>query len=263
MKESSVNPRIICIVNQKGGVGKTTTAINLAAGLAISSQKTLLIDCDSQANATSGLGLSGQDRPNLYHVLTGAASFDDAVSGTSTENLMAIVAGTDLVGIDIEFAARKRREFIMQEVCSNLSGYDFVLLDLPPSLGLITINAMVFSHAILIPMQCEYYALEGLSQLLNTIRLVKMSFNPKLHIEGILLTMFDSRIKLNNQVAEDLRLHFEDLVFRSIIPRTIRLSESPSFGRTIFQHDPGSKAAYSYHALAQELILKHKKTPQK
>lgn len=263
MTKPLLTPRIISIANQKGGVGKTTTAINLAAGLALSGQKTLLIDCDAQANASSGLGLAGQNRPNLYHVLTQTASPQDAISSTSAQHLDVVVASTDLVGIEIELAGKSRREFVMQEAFKGIDGYDFILLDLPPSLGLITINAMSFSHAILIPMQCEYYALEGLSQLLNTIRLVKMSFNPKLHIEGILLTMFDPRIKLNNQVAEDVRRHFDDLVFSAIIPRTIRLSESPSFGRTIFQHDPSSKAAHAYLALAKELIAKHKESPKK
>ncbi|HID97447.1 MAG TPA: ParA family protein [Thermodesulfobacteriaceae bacterium] len=247
--------RIISVANQKGGVGKTTTAVNMAAALAILKKKVLLIDCDSQGNATSGLGVEPQAfEKHLYHVLSGSADHEDVTRPTPISGLDLIPSNTDLVGIEIELAGREDREKILKDFLKPLDSYDYMILDCPPSLGLMTINALTASNSVIIPMQCEYYALEGLSQLVQTIRLVKHSFNPRLHIEGLLLTMYDYRTKLTYQVARDVRTHFRDLVYRTTIPRNIRLSESPSHGKPIFLYDPRSKGAESYLALAREFL---------
>jgi chromosome partitioning protein len=255
------NTKIISISNQKGGVGKTTTAVNLAAGLAFINQKVLLVDCDPQGNATTGTGLLNEKiTKNLYHALSGNASPLEIIYITSYKNLNIIPSNTDLVGIDRALNEDGERELRLKKVLQEITGYDFIILDCPPSLGLMTVNALTASHSVLIPLQCEYFSLEGLSQLVHTIRLVKHRFNPKLFIEGILLTMYDHRIRLNYQVAQDVKSHFKDLVYMTAIPRNIRLSESPSFGQTIFAYDPKSKGAESYLALAREVLSQQRRT---
>jgi chromosome partitioning protein len=248
--------RIICIANQKGGVGKTTTAINLAAGLAMLGKRVLLADCDAQANATSGLGfdLTAVAGACLYCAVAGKVDIRDIVRTTGVPNLHLLPATTDLVGVEMELATKTNREFVLKTMFSALQDYDFILIDCPPSLGLMTINALVSADSVLIPLQCEYYALEGLSHLLKTIRLVKHNFNPRLYIEGILLTMADHRMRLSVQVASDVRNHFKSLVYDTVIPRNIRLSESPSHGKPIFLYDPKSRGAEGYAALSQEFL---------
>jgi chromosome partitioning protein len=251
--------KIICIANQKGGVGKTTTAINVAAGLGFLGQKVILVDCDAQGNSTSGTGISGECEPNLYHVMTGVASVGEAVVKDIFKGLDVLPSNMDLVGIETELATVRNREHVLSNVVSALDGYDFVLLDCPPSLGLMTLNALVAAHSVLIPLQCEYYALEGLGQLVHTIRLVRHNFNPKLYIEGLLLTMYDSRTRLTFQVAKDVRAHFKDSVYRAVIPRNVRLSESPSHGKPILYYDKRSKGAESYLALCKEILKRQEK----
>lgn len=252
--------KIVCIANQKGGVGKTTTAVNLAAGLALLQKSVLLVDCDAQGNATSGLGLSPQAiEQHLYHVLLGTVSVEEAIKPTAVANLDLLPANVDLVGAELELANNPLREGCLRSVLGSLTSHDYILLDCPPSLGLLTVNALVASHSVLIPLQCEYYALEGLSQLIQTIRLVKHNFNPRLHIEGLLLTMYDHRMRLTFQVAREVRTHFRDLVYRTAIPRNVRLSESPSHGQPIFLYDPKSKGAESYLALAREFMTRQRR----
>ncbi len=252
--------RFIAVANQKGGVGKTTTAVNLAAGLAMLKQKVLLVDCDPQANATSGVGINlGEEDINLYHVLIGEASLEEAIFNTVQPNLRAIPAHQDLVGIDIELAAMDEREIVLKALFKTLQGFDYVIMDCPPSLGLMTVNALTAADSVLIPLQCEYYALEGLSQLVHTIRVVKNRLNPRLHIEGLLLTMYDHRTRLGYQVAREVRVHFRDLVYRTTVPRNIRLSESPSHGKPIFLYDPRSKGAESYLALCREFLTRNRR----
>ncbi len=252
--------RFVAVANQKGGVGKTTTAVNLAAGLAMLGQKVLLVDCDPQANATSGLGINLEDGDrHLYHVLTGAVSLEDAIKSTVQQGLHAVAAHQDLVGIDIELAGKDEREIVLKALLKTISGYDYVIMDCPPSLGLMTINALTAADSVLIPLQCEYYALEGLSQLVQTIRIVKNRLNPRLHIEGLLLTMYDHRTRLGYQVAREVRVHFRDLVYRTTVPRNIRLSESPSHGKPIYLYDPRSKGAESYLALSREFLTRNRR----
>ncbi|RUM87692.1 MAG: ParA family protein [Thermodesulfatator sp.] len=252
--------RFIAVANQKGGVGKTTTAVNLSAGLAMLKQRVLLVDCDAQANATSGVGIvPGHDNINLYHVLAGDVSLEEAIMPTVQQNLYAVPAHQDLVGIDMEFAAKDERDIVLKALLKTLNGFDYVIMDCPPSLGLMTINALTAADSVLIPLQCEYYALEGLSQLVQTIRVVKNRLNPKLHIEGLLLTMYDHRTRLGYQVAREVRVHFRDLVYRTTVPRNIRLSESPSHGKPIFQYDPKSKGAESYLALSREFLNRNRR----
>ena len=252
--------RFIAVANQKGGVGKTTTAVNLAAGLAMIGQKVLLVDCDPQANATSGLGINLPEGDRyIYHVLVGDISMEDAITATVQPNLYAIPAHTDLVGIDIELAGKDEREIVLKALFKTISGFDYVIMDCPPSLGLMTINALTAADSVLIPLQCEYYALEGLSQLVQTIRVVKNRLNPRLHIEGLLLTMYDHRTRLGYQVAREVRVHFRDLVYRTTVPRNIRLSESPSHGKPIYLYDPSSKGAESYLALSREFLTRNRR----
>jgi chromosome partitioning protein len=255
--------RILSLANQKGGVGKTTTAVNLAASLAAAEKRVLLFDADPQSNATSGLGKrAGPEDLTSYHVLTGQASWDAAAHPTALEHLHLVPASRDLSGAEIELVAAARREFRLRDALAPArERYDYILVDCPPSLGLLTINALVASDAVIIPLQCEYYALEGLSQLLHTVRTVKRGFNPRLEIEGILLTMFDPRNNLSHQVADEVKRHFKDKVFRSVIPRNVRLSESPSHGKPALLYDIRSTGAQSYLRMARELIRPPRRAP--
>lgn len=248
--------KIICIANQKGGVGKTTTAVNLSAALAIYEKKTLLVDCDPQANATTGVGV---DKSNLdqtlYHGMMGEAAVADIVVPTEINGLKVLPSRVELIGFDIEMMSRPEREMALKRLLSTArDDYDYILIDCPPSLSLLTVNAMVAADALLIPLQCEFYALEGLSQLVQTYQRIRRNLNPQLEIAGILLTMFDKRTNLSHQVAEDAEAHFKELVFTTIIPRNVRLGESPSFGKPILLYDAASVGSESYFALARELM---------
>jgi chromosome partitioning protein len=251
--------RIIAIANQKGGVGKTTTAINLGASLAVAEQRTLVVDIDPQANATSGLGVP-KDRVerSVYDVLVeGLAVREAIVSSVHFPCLDVLPATRDLVGVEVELVSRRGRETILREALAEVRhDYDFVLIDAPPSLGMLTLNTLAAADAVLIPIQCEFYALEGLSQLLNTVRIVQKNLNPALQIEGVLLTMFDGRLNLSKQVAEEAKEYFGPKVFRSTIPRNVRIAEAPSFGEPIVLYDILSVGAKSYLALAQEVIAR-------
>lgn len=253
--------KVICVANQKGGVGKTTTSVNLAAGLAILKKKVLLVDCDAQGNATSGTGVEPNELDiHLYHLLTEQAGPEMAIIKDVHDNLDLLPCNMDLVGIETELASVKEREYVLKKVLKVVQGYDFVILDCPPSLGLVTLNALVAADSVLIPLQCEYYALEGLSQLVQTIRLVKHNFNPRLYIEGLLLTMYDNRIRLAFQVSREVRAHFRDQVYSAVIPRNVRLSESPSHGMPIFYYDKNSKGAESYLALCREVLSRQERS---
>ena len=249
--------RIIAITNQKGGVGKTTTAINLGASLAVAERKTLIIDIDPQANATSGLGLSrNPETATIYDVLVGTRPVGESIHRAVHFPLLDLIPSTrDLVGAEIELVGIPSRERVLRKALEPLrSTYEYVLIDCPPSLGLLTLNTLTAADSVLIPIQCEFYALEGLSQLLSTIRVVQRALNPDLQIEGVLLTMFDQRLNLSNQVAEDARNYFGSKVFRTAIPRNVRLAEAPSFGEPIIHYDVLSKGAQSYLALAKEVL---------
>ena len=237
--------RIISVANQKGGVGKTTTTVNLGACLAQDGKKVLLIDSDAQGNATSGLGVRKPDvKQDIYDVLVNEVSIKETIIKTSRENLSIVPATLQLAGAEIELTSMMARESRLKSALAEVSDeYDFILVDCPPSLGHLTINAFTASDAILIPVQCEYYALEGLSQLLNTVRLVQKHFNPGLEIEGVLLTMYDARTNLGAEVVEEVRRYFQEKVYDTIIPRNVRLSEAPSHGKPIIDYDPRSKGA--------------------
>lgn len=248
--------RVICVANQKGGVGKTTTSVNLAASLAAKGRKVLLLDLDPQGNASSGLGLKKfeyQDA-NIYHVLIGEQTLESVIRTTHSPRLQVAPANPDLVGAEIELVDTPKREFRLKDaVRSMLPNYDYILIDCPPSLGLLTLNALAAANTFIVPLQCEYYALEGLSQLLNTAGLVKKSINPDLRIEGIVLTMFDTRNNLSHQVVSEIQTHFGEKVFKSVIPRNVRLSEAPSHGQAIIDYDSKSIGATKYMDLANEL----------
>ena len=247
--------KIIAVTNQKGGVGKTTTAVNLSACVADLGKRVLLVDIDPQGNATSGLGKSGSERNTIYDVLIGASSAEAAVVSTGFGELDLIPTAIGLAGAEIELVDLERRESLLKRALEPLRDkYDFIFIDCPPSLSLLTLNALSAADSVLIPIQCEYYALEGVGQLVNTVKLMRRKLNPDLAVEGILLTMFDGRTNLCAQVVQEVRNHFRDEAFETLIPRNVRLSEAPSYGLPIHLYDPRSTGAKAYQALAQELL---------
>ncbi|WP_295841404.1 AAA family ATPase [uncultured Apibacter sp.] len=252
--------KIIAIANQKGGVGKTTTAVNLAAAIGVLEKKVLLIDADPQANASSGLGINVEEvEVGTYEVLEHSASAKDTVQPTTSPNVDLIPAHIDLVAAEIELVDKVNREYMLKEALKDIKNeYDFIIIDCAPSLGLITLNALTAADSVIIPIQCEYFALEGLGKLLNTINSVQKLHNPDLTIEGLLLTMYDARLRLSNQVVEEVKTHFPDMVFDSLIQRNVRLSEAPSFGESILKYDAESKGAINYILLAEEVLNKNK-----
>jgi chromosome partitioning protein len=251
--------KIIAIANQKGGVGKTTTAINLTASLAVLEHKTLIIDADPQANSSSGMGIDPREvEKSIYEVMIGNIDVRDAIVPTEVPNLDIIPAHIDLVGAELEMIDLENREFMMRKAIESVKNdYEFIMIDCAPSLGLITVNALTASDTVLIPVQSEYFALEGLGKLLNTIKIVQSNLNPELGIEGILLTMYDNRLRLSNQVLEDVRSHFKNLVFNTIVYRNVRLSEAPSFRKPVLMYDAVSKGALNYLNLAREILTKN------
>ena len=252
--------KIIAIANQKGGVGKTTTSVNLAASLGVLEKKVLLIDADPQANATSGLGIDVEGvEAGTYQLLEHTEKAENVVIPTSAPNVDLIPSHIDLVAIEIELVDKPQREYMLKKAITDLAkNYDFVLIDCAPSLGLLTLNALTAANSVAIPIQCEYFALEGLGKLLNTIKSIQKIHNKDLDIEGLLLTMYDARLRLSNQVVEEVQKHFNEMVFKTIIQRNVRLSEAPSYGESIINYDASSKGATNYLSLANEIIEKNK-----
>lgn len=250
---------IICIANQKGGVGKTTTAINLAAALAVSEHPTLLVDCDPQGNATTGIGVDKNKIQNsLYHGMIQAAGIEDIILDSDIEPLKIVPARTELIGFEVEMISHPLRDTALKTLLGPVeNAFDYIIIDCPPSLSLLTVNAMTAAHSLLIPLQCEFYALEGLGQLLQTVKRVRQGLNPHLKIAGILLTMFDRRTNLSFQVAAEAEKYFKDLVCQTTIPRNVRLGEAPSFGKPILLYDASSPGALSYFDLAKEILGNH------
>lgn len=251
--------KIIAIANQKGGVGKTTTSVNLAASLGVLEKKVLLIDADPQANASSGLGIDVESvEIGTYQILEHSNSPSEAIIATNSPNVDVIPAHIDLVAIEIELVDKENREYMLKQALDKIKDqYDYILIDCAPSLGLLTLNALTAADSVVIPIQCEYFALEGLGKLLNTIKSVQKIHNPELDIEGLLLTMYDSRLRLSNQVVEEVQKHFNDMVFKTIIQRNVKLSEAPSFGESIIGFDATSRGAANYLSLAEEIIKKN------
>ena len=253
--------KIISVTNQKGGVGKTTSAVNIAAFLAITETPTLLIDMDPQANATSGIGIEvGSYKKSIYDVIIKKTNIDAAIQKTDLDYLDIIPSSSQLVGAEIELVSEMSREFMLKDALATIKDkYEFIIIDSPPSLGLLTVNVLTASNSIIIPIQCEYYALEGLSQLLNTIRLVQKRLNPKLEIEGILVTMYDGRLNLSKQVVDELEEYFEDKVYSTYINRNVRLGEAPSHGKPILLYDASCIGAQNYMNLVSEILVKNEK----
>ena len=251
--------KIIAIANQKGGVGKTTTSVNLAASLGVLEKKVLLIDADPQANASSGLGIDVESvEIGSYQVLEHSNTPEEAIIKSTSPNVDVIPAHIDLVAIEIELVDKENREYMLKQALEKIKDqYDYIIIDCAPSLGLLTLNALTAADSVIIPIQCEYFALEGLGKLLNTIKSVQKIHNPELDIEGLLLTMYDSRLRLSNQVVEEVQKHFNDMVFKTIIQRNVKLSEAPSFGESIIAFDATSKGATNYLSLAEEVIRKN------
>ncbi|MGB5189356.1 ParA family protein [Robiginitalea sp.] len=254
--------KIIAIANQKGGVGKTTTTVNLAAALGVLEKKVLVIDADPQANATSGLGMASEsNHAGSYQLLEHTLTAEETIVQTSSPNVDLIPAHIDLVAIEIELVDKDEREYMLKKAVAELGErYEYILIDCAPSLGLLTLNALTAADSVIIPIQCEYYALEGLGKLLNTIKSVQRIHNPDLDIEGMLLTMYDSRLRLSNQVVEEVKKHFGEMVFETIIQRNVRLGEAPSYGESIIKYDASSKGAVNYLNMAHELLQKNRQT---
>lgn len=257
--------RVIAIVNQKGGVGKTTTSINLAAALTLQGQSVLLIDLDPQGNASTGLGISRQNREkSIYHVMTEGLPLSDAVQTTNLDGLSIVPSHVDLSAAEMEIGAVEGRTVLLRDAIAvmareNKDVFDYILIDCPPSLNVLTINALCAARSVIVPLQCEFFALEGLSQLLQTVEMAKANLNPKLVIDGVMLTMYDQRNRLSAQVAEDVRTHLGRAVFKTLIPRNVRIAEAPSFGESVLTYDPTCSGAVAYRELAKELLSRHGK----